>query len=422
MLGFMLQLLHDIAQHAQHNKMTSTNLATIFLPAMFFSVQSDATTPEEIMKMAVIGKAVSATLSFMIDNPSLDPTFMQPSAATVSKGPATIAVGNSRRSTDAPLPNGKTAMGDRRSSSSLSPSPTQDKPRARRGSFSMGSSPKDKSKRSGRESALASSGDIPRVGAPVEGGASGGKLSAEMVLAAMRLAKTRIVRRAGKFGADGSTWTGRRGWLTLGRKRIWCLIVNDWLYWFTEEHREVDNQAALARALGAFAGNLWMARCNVVCKGDRDVYIVQPSGANLVLVADSGDDADSWISALHEICIVGFPLPLHAMPALASRAEWVTVKGQELYAVIDIDKRALLFFRDETRAKVVRSVVLDQATVAKGVVKSKGGVGFVVADAVGRVVVDSHSAGDWVTHLKSAIIVCWALRYEPESVRSLRKV
>lgn len=84
-LTFMLSLLHDISLKAEHNKMTSKNLATVFLPALFFSVQSDNTSPEEIMKMAVLGKTVSATLSFMIDNPRLDPDAIEKGAALASK-------------------------------------------------------------------------------------------------------------------------------------------------------------------------------------------------------------------------------------------------------------------------------------------------------------------------------------------------
>lgn len=93
-LEFTLDLLHFIAKKSDLNKMTSKNLATVFLPALFFSVQSDSTSPEEIMKMAVLGKSVSQTLSFMIDNPTMDPAALE-HAAKSSSSSITIPVGAS---------------------------------------------------------------------------------------------------------------------------------------------------------------------------------------------------------------------------------------------------------------------------------------------------------------------------------------
>lgn len=91
-LEFTLDLLNAIAKRSDQNKMTSKNLATVFLPALFFSVQGDSTSPEEIMKMAVLGKAVSQTLSFMIDNPKLDPECVEQSSGS---GSITIPAGAS---------------------------------------------------------------------------------------------------------------------------------------------------------------------------------------------------------------------------------------------------------------------------------------------------------------------------------------
>lgn len=91
-LTFTLDLLNFVSKHSDKNKMTSKNLATVFLPALFFSVQGDSTSPEEIMKMAVLGKAVSQTLSFMIDNPKLDPEFLDLSSSA-GGGSVTIPAG-----------------------------------------------------------------------------------------------------------------------------------------------------------------------------------------------------------------------------------------------------------------------------------------------------------------------------------------
>lgn len=409
-LNFMLQLLHDISLKSDLNKMTSKvcahaffphlflshtrarqNLATVFLPALFFSVQSDNTSPEEIMKMAVLGKTVSATLAFMIENPSLDPERIETSKTVAAKGPATIAISSSpmlQRKAISPV------------IKSGSPSPVAAKRGSRRGSSSRARADSDSL--------------IPQT-------PSSGKLSAESVLAAMRLAKTRIVRRAGTFAADAATWTGKRGWLTMSKKRYWFLVVNDWLYWFKDAHDDLGG-ASLAHALSTFLGNLWIARCNVVMR-ERELEILQPSGANIVLVSDTEPDCEEWMAALVEISVAGFPLPLHITAEMFAREEWVTVKDQNLFACIDMERGLLLLCRDETRGKVVRSVALHAATVAKGTAKS-GQAAFVVADVHGKVVINAHNGGaaqDWVTQLKSAIVVAWARRFEPDTVKMAPK-
>lgn len=398
-LSFTLELLNAISRKSEQNKMTSVNLATVFLPALFFSVQGDSTSPEEIMKMAVLGKAVSATLAFMIENPTLDPALAENMTSVPGAGgAATIPVHGSPQ-----VQRAKSAG----SSNAASPVPV------RRNSFSKGHLKGTGSRR--RSSTLPDLQQSDSVGALNAARAAGGspKLSAESVLAAMRKEKDRLERRAGSFSPDGNAVLGRRGVLLLAKKKLWFLIVNDWLYWFADEVRDVSsNPSALARALGNYAGNICMSRCNVVAGKKCELIIVQPSGPNLHLVAESQQLCDDWMFNLWEISIVGFPVPTFQK----EKEDWLTIRNQEMLAKIDGD--TLLFYKDKEKGKVAVTVDLVTATVAKGKTTS-GRPGFVIADRNDKWVVETHNPGvaqEWVDLIKSAIIFAWTRKYEPETL------
>ncbi len=193
-LSFTLELLNYIAERSDKNKMTSKNLATVFLPALFFSVQGDATSPEEIMKMAVLGKGISQTLSFMIDNPKLDPA--RALERELSFGAATIPAGGSGSSSagsSAANSPQVTRMG--RSGSHKGPSSQGGGGGALKGSgshkgaASQGSSPVQGLKTAARRrSATLPEKDV----LTAVSSSPDGKLSAESVLAAMRKARVRL--------------------------------------------------------------------------------------------------------------------------------------------------------------------------------------------------------------------------------------
>lgn len=102
------------------------------------------------------------------------------------------------------------------------------------------------------------------------------------MLAAMRKAKDKIVRRAGSFGAEGVTFLGKNGFLYLGKSKFWFTIVNDWLYWFKEQIA-LTTTPEIGSQLLKHVGNVWMARCNVVARNDNEMKIIQPTGQNLSL-------------------------------------------------------------------------------------------------------------------------------------------
>jgi len=373
--------------------MTSRNLATVFLPALFFSVQGDKTSAEEIMKMAVLGKAVSNTLAYMIDNPELDPDKNVASAAAAT-GPATIPAGLGQ------MPPGSPQQRIKRGGSAIRP---QSAPMV----LKKGSRRRSLSAVEDRSNELSTSGP----------GATGdGKLSAESVLAALRKAKDAITRRGGSFQVgDGSTFIGKRGWLTLGKKQMYFVIVNDWVYWFREDVGEIGtNSAQLAGVLGSFVGNVNMARCNIVSRKVRELEVIQPSGPNVVLLAASQKECEDWLYALVEISIAGFPLPLH-LNNRTDKEGWVSVQGQEKMYAVCADFR-LILARDEKKDNVYKSFQLDAATVAKGKT-ADGSSGFVVADVNGKVVVGTHNPGEateWVNAIKLMINLAWCKKYEPE--------
>jgi hypothetical protein len=292
-LNFTLDLLNYIAKRSEQNKMTSKNLATVFLPALFFSVQGDATSPEEIMKMAVLGfemlfflfwsflksvcfvlflsfrKAVSQTLSFMIDNPKLDPD----NIVELAKSASTVAIAHGA-STSSPQLNASTKAS--RSGS------TQSHPGSPATSLKKGSR---------KRSTTHTAGDL------LVPASSDGKLSAESVLAAMRKAKDRMERRAGTFGSgDGSFFIGKRGWMTVAKKAFWFQIVNDWLYWFKEEHSGASSSpAVLSALLNSFSGNVLMSRCNVISRRPQEIEVISPTGPVTVLTTDSQRDCEDWL-------------------------------------------------------------------------------------------------------------------------------
>lgn len=376
-LNFILQLLNDISRKSEQNKMTSKNLATVFLPALFFSVQGDSTSAEEIMKMAVLGKTVSATLSFMIDNPTLDPNYsgISDTNSTVSSfAPVTIPVASS------------SPQLNRRKSKEVS--------RVKDGAR----------KRSNTSPDLSSSVDI--------SSANGIRLSAESVLAAMRKAKERIGRRGGTFDASGGSFSlGRRGWLKLNKKKFWFLMVNDWLYWFKEERN--SNQTTMSKLLTGFVGHVWLNRCNIISRKGNEFEIIMATTPNLVVCAETEQERNEWLVGLTEVCIAGCPLPAPAK--IVDKSAWVNIRDQEFFAKLSDTK--LTLFKDENEGKVIRTVALDDATVVKGKLKN-GAAGFVLADALEKVVFGMHNAGaaqEWVDAIRARICIAWAAKYEPET-------
>lgn len=394
-LNFTLSLLHDISLNADKNKMTSKNLATVFLPALFFSVQGDSTSPEEIMKMAVLGKTVSNTLSFMIENPELKPENCDTArSSSFNSGPATIPVNS---------PSVSRTKGNQTPKKSGS-----FKERSRSSSTLL--------KGSRRRSASDAKEAQDRLAPPSP---SNGKLSAESVLAAMRKAKDRIVRRAGTFATEGITYTGKRGWLLLAKKKFWFVIINDWLYWFKEEI-DVNSSTVLASSLLKYSGNVWMARCNVMSKRQKEVEIIQPTGPNIHLITDTPRDCDEWLFSLVEISIVGFPIPHLAVSK--TKNEWVSIDDVSLYA--SLGEKFLTLSKDEEGKNVVHSIKLESATVAKGKCKN-GTAGFVIADGTAekKYVITTHNIGaaqEWVATIKVAINLAYAAKYDEEALPTKR--
>ncbi len=233
-----------------------------------------------------------------------------------------------------------------------------------------------------------------------------------------------MVRRGGTFkSADGSFFVGRRGWLTVGRRPFWFLIVNDWLYWFKEEHASVTATAAgLAGLLSSFLGHVLMARCNVVSRRPCELEVVQPVGPPTVLQTESQRNCEEWLLSLAEISVAGFPLPSRLDPDAAHvvKEDWVAVRdGEKMFA--RLTESSLVLARDEQGTSVFRSFQLDGATVAKG--KKNGQAAFVIADCSEKLVVALHNPGaaqEWVDALRGAIVVAYASRFEPESLSTLR--
>jgi hypothetical protein len=247
-------------------------------------------------------------------------------------------------------------------------------------------------------------------------------LSAESVLAALRKAKDSVTRRGGSFQiADGSTFIGKRGWLLLGKKQMYFVIINDWVYWFKEDVGEISsNSSKLAAVLGSFVGNVNMARCNIVSRRPRELEVIQPSGPNVILMAASQRECEDWLYALVEISVAGFPLPMYLNNRVGKEG-WVAVQGQEKMYGSCADMK-LVFARDERKDNVYKTFQLDGATVAKGKT-ADGGSGFVIADCNERVVVGTHNPGEateWVTAIKLMINLAWCAKHEPEKLPKRR--
>ena len=398
-LSFTLDLLHDIMLQSDKNKMSSKNLATVFLPALFFSVQGEATSAEEIMKMAVLGKAVSATLAFMIENPELDPSKVDTMAAASSYGAITIPAGSNSATT------ALHRKGTRSGGSQLVRPASTSSPRL---PIAKGGRRRSASELQGKKNFLPSS----------EGSAA--KLSAESVLAAMRRAKDSITRRGGTFRAsEGSMTLGRRGWLTMSKRSWYFLLVNDWLYWFKDEvpaNLGTNNAAELASVLGTFAGHINMSRCNVVSTRQQEIEVIQPTGPNVVVICQTPRDAEEWLMALIEVSMAGYPLP--AILRLPEKGGWVTLNGTNERMYLKFSDWLLVLSKDEQGQDVFRSVALEGATVAKGRTGS-GSYGFVLADANERLVLGTHNPGaarEWVDAIRLMVNLSWCREYEPNKL------
>ena len=122
-------------------------------------------------------------------------------------------------------------------------------------------------------------------------------MSAESVLAAMRKAKDRLVRRAGTFtSGDGSFFVGKRGWMSVNKRPYWFLIVNDWMYWFKGELENIGSSpTALSNQLNSFCGNVLMSRCNVLSRRPQEIEVISPTGPVTVLTMDTQQQCDEWL-------------------------------------------------------------------------------------------------------------------------------
>ncbi len=124
-----------------------------------------------------------------------------------------------------------------------------------------------------------------------------------------------------------------------------------------------------------------------------------------------------------EISTAGFPLPVRIPvdPGRIIKEDWVVIRDSDrMYATLT--ELSFALSRDEKGLNVYRTVQLDCAAVTKG--KKNGNPALVVADPNGKLLMTVHNSGvlqEWFNAIKTAIVIACALKYEPESVSSLRK-
>ncbi len=126
-----------------------------------------------------------------------------------------------------------------------------------------------------------------------------------------------------------------------------------------------------------------------------------------------------------EISIAGFPLPARLPPKETDRVikeDWVMVRDNErVYA--RLTEYSFVLSRDEKGVSIVRAVQLENATVAKG--KKNGNAALVVADVNGKCLIGLHNHGvaqEWFSAIKSAIIIAYGMKFEPETIMTLRPI
>lgn len=111
------------------------------------------------------------------------------------------------------------------------------------------------------------------------------------------------------------------------------------------------------------------------------------------------------------------------LPAKGERIikeDWVVVRDSDR-VFAQLNEASFVLSKDEKGTTVFKTFQLDCAAVTKG--KKNGNAAFVVADPNGKALVTLHNAGaaqEWVSAIKTAIVVACAERYEPETVAQLR--